>query len=96
MVGAALPVRIALAIVLIAPLGFAMGMPFPAGLEAIQEDGQQAVAWAWAANGSASVAGSALAMLGAISFGYSSVLMLGAGCYALAALVRPKAGQASA
>ena len=45
-----------------------------------------AVPWMWAINGSASVAGSALAIIIAMSFGYRWSLLFGVSCYAAAAL----------
>src|SRR6202044_744519 len=76
-VGMGLYPRIAVSAVLLAPLGFVMGMPFPSGLRALatgpvvdvpsgasSED--NAVEWAWAMNAAASVLGSVLAMVIAI------------------------------
>ncbi|HZU43996.1 MAG TPA: hypothetical protein VE994_15070 [Terriglobales bacterium] len=78
----------------LAPLGFAMGMPFPAGLRMVapasaQEDRVpdpgNAVEWAWAMNAASSVMGSVLAMVIAIHFGLNVTLACGAAAY-LAAL----------
>ena len=44
-----------------------------------------ALAWAWAANGGASVVSTLLATVLALAAGYRAVLWLGAGCYLLAA-----------
>jgi len=78
----------------LAPLGFAMGMPFPAGLRMVAPssrrgdalpDAGNAVEWAWALNASSSVMGSVLAMVIAIHFGLNVTLACGAAAY-LAAL----------
>lgn len=78
--------------VLLIPLGFVMGMPFPTGLRALaaaaasQFPGAQdnAIEWAWAMNAAASVLGSVLAMVIAIQFGLTAALACGAGAYLLA------------
>jgi hypothetical protein len=68
---------------LIIPLGFAMGMPFPSGLrmlgEARGED--NLIEWAWAMNAASSVLGSVLSMTLAIQFGLGVTLICGALAY---------------
>jgi len=79
--------------VLLIPLGFVMGMPFPTGLRVLAASPapefpaspDNAVEWAWAMNAAASVLGSVLAMVIAIQFGLTVTLACGAGAY-LAAL----------
>jgi spermidine synthase len=66
---------------LLVPLGFAMGMPFPTGLRALNEN---AVEWAWAMNAGSSVLGSVLAMVIAIQFGLNVTLACGALAYLVA------------
>lgn len=63
------------------------GVMFPIGLRIAERHfGNAAVPWMWAINGSASVAGSALAIIIAMSFGYRWSLLFGVLCYAAAAL----------
>lgn len=69
------------------PLGFVMGIPFPGGLRVAHQADPQGVAAFWGANAVASVLGSALAMTLAINVGFSAALLLGAGLYALAAVM---------
>ncbi len=69
------------------PLGFVMGMPFPGGLRVAHEADPQGVAAFWGANAAASVLGSAVAMTLAMDSGFAAVLLLGAGLYALAAVM---------
>ncbi len=83
---AALPLRAALAVLLIAPPAVLMGMPFPAGVRALVGERPGALAWAWAANGFASVIAASLATLLAIEIGFRFVLACGALCYSIAAL----------
>jgi len=86
--------------VLLIPLGFVMGMPFPTGLRAFaalpapefpagQGASDNAVEWAWAMNAAASVLGSVLAMVIAIQFGLTVTLACGAAAYLLALLLMP-------
>jgi hypothetical protein len=85
--------------VLLIPLGFLMGMPFPTGLRALAASpvpdlanamtDDNAVEWAWAMNAAASVLGSVLAMVIAIQFGLTVTLACGIAAYLLALLVLP-------
>ncbi len=61
---------------IIAPLGFLMGMPFPLGIRITKKISPDMIPWAWAVNGCASVAGSILVIIIALSCGFSTVLML--------------------
>lgn len=78
--------RIFATTVLISPLGFFMGMPFPQGLEHIGEINPTLIPWAWGINGLASVISPVLATLLAIHFGFTAVIAVAAGLYVLAAL----------
>jgi hypothetical protein len=62
-------------------------MFMPIGLGEISQLGEYPrhyVAWGWAVNGFATVVGSALATILAMTFGFEWVLFLGLICYALA------------
>jgi spermidine synthase len=71
----------------LAPLSFAMGLPFPGGLAWLNEDAPSLIPWAWAINGCASVIASVLAAIFALSWGFTVVMLMGAAAYALAGLV---------
>jgi hypothetical protein len=99
-VGLGLYSRIVVSGLLLAPLGFVMGMPFPTGLRALAAGpvvdvpsgatgADNAVEWAWAMNAAASVLGSVLAMVIAIQFGLTVTLACGVGAYLLALLLLP-------
>ena len=81
--------KIMLSILLIAPLAFAMGMPFPLGLARTAEGAPSLVPWAWGVNGCASVVAAILATMLAIHFGFGAVVVLAALLYALAAAALP-------
>lgn len=84
--------RFLTAVIGLAPLAILMGLPFPLGLAWLERDAPGLVAWAWAVNGCASVIASVLAAILALSYGFTFVLMLGAGAYSLAVLVLPGQG----
>jgi hypothetical protein len=100
LVGMSFDYRLLVSGVLLIPLGFVMGMPFPTGLRALaaspapefpsgQGASDNAVEWAWAMNAAASVMGSVLAMVIAIQFGLTITLACGAAAYLLALLTMP-------
>jgi hypothetical protein len=88
--------RLILTIAVLAPIGFLMGVPFPAGIRwltdtldrrttkalVVKSAGVFQIPWIWAANGASSVIASILAALLALSLGFNWVLRLGALCYA--------------
>jgi hypothetical protein len=95
LVGLPLIVKFLISGILLVPLGFAMGMPFPTGLRALasfpapefpsgENSQNSAVEWAWAMNAASSVLGSVLAMVIAIQFGLNVTLACGAVAYLLA------------
>jgi hypothetical protein len=77
--------RVAASFPLLAPIGILMGFPFPAGIRRLGQIAPEAIPWAWAVNGCASVISSILAALLAVILGFSGVLVLAAALYALAA-----------
>ena len=81
--GVALPfaVKVLISVLLISPVGFAMGMPFPTGLTLLEKVMPASVRWAWAVNAASSVMGSAAAMFLAIYLGLQMTLILGGLCY---------------
>ena len=83
-------IRIVVSIVLIAPLAFFMGMPFPLGLARLAANAPAFVPWAWGINGFASVVAAVLATLLAIELGFSAVLLIALVLYGVAALLLEK------
>lgn len=86
--GQHLAVRLVAATALLAPLAFAMGLPFPLGLAAVAQQSPDLVPWAWAINGATSVVAAAAAPLLAATIGFHG-LVGGAIC---AYLLLPLAG----
>ena len=77
--------RLALSVALLAPLGAAMGVPFPRAIRTLGGQAPALVPWAWAVNGSASVVSAILATVLALSFGFTWVMLGGAAAYLAAA-----------
>lgn len=80
-----LAARVALGLLSIAPLAFAMGMPFPLGLARLARAAPAFVPWAWGINGCASVIAAIAALLLAIELGLTATLLIALALYALAA-----------
>jgi hypothetical protein len=78
---ASLPVRIAMTVLMQFPLGVALGMYFPTGLELLRRMEPRLIPWAWAVNGVASVAATVLAVILAMEIGFSNVSLVAAGAY---------------
>ena len=73
--------RTAIAVLLIAPLGFVLGMPFPLGLRLAIERSSALGSWAWGVNGFFTVIGTVLALMLGMMIGFRMVLMLACACY---------------
>ena len=69
---------------LLLPIGFFMGMAFPAGMSAAGARFPGMAPWFWGVNGAASVCASVLATAIALSLGISAAFWAGFGCYVLA------------
>ncbi len=83
-----LPARIGTAMAVIFPLFFAMGMPFPLGLQvAERRSGPSMIPLAWGVNGVTAVIGSAGGIALAILWGFDTVLAAGGLVYLAIALL---------
>ena len=78
--------RIIVAVLLIAPLGLAMGMPFPRGLRETGNGSLPAPPFYWGLNGIMSVIGSVTTVFVALMAGFQAALLMGGAAYLLAAL----------
>lgn len=86
--------KIAVSVLLILPLGFLMGMPFPLGLQRISTLSPALIPWAWGVNGFASVISASLATLIAIHGGFNVLILTAVALYLIAALCLPVAADA--
>jgi len=81
-------VKVIASMLLIAPLAFCMGMPFPIGLARVSTKAMDMVPWAWGINGCASLISAILATLLAIHFGFSMVIISAVLLYLIAAVAK--------
>jgi len=79
--------RIGVVLLFLAPLGLALGMPFPSGLRVLRANAPDLIPWAWAVNGFLSVFSSIFCIALSMLLGFTQVLWLAAGVYALGFLV---------
>jgi spermidine synthase len=73
--GSLLPVRVIIASAVLIPLGLMMGMFFPSGIQIVRRANVAFVPWAWGINGCASVVGTVLAVIMAMSYGFRFVTL---------------------
>ncbi|OYT54756.1 MAG: hypothetical protein B6U72_01425 [Candidatus Altiarchaeales archaeon ex4484_2] len=73
--------RVFISFILLFPLGFVLGMPFPLAVRIADKINKRLVPWGWCSNLSASVLGPVLAATIALYFGFTSVFMLAAISY---------------
>ncbi|MBI4564235.1 MAG: hypothetical protein HY716_06040 [Planctomycetes bacterium] len=81
-----LSARIAVAVGVVAPLGFAMGMPFPKGLRMTGRGVWPAPPFYWGLNGLLSVVGSVATITVSVTAGFRIAMIAGSLCYGLAAV----------
>lgn len=73
--------RILIALLLVAPLGFVLGIPFPLGLRLAVRQSSALGAWAWGVNGFFTVLGTVLALTLGMIAGFRVVLLVACLCY---------------
>ncbi len=83
LMGLSLTGRAAAAVVLVAPLGILLGVPFPAGLRFLDQARPELKPWAWGINACATVVGTTTCMLIVTSVGFRAALATAAGVYLL-------------
>ncbi len=79
-------VRTVFSVILLFPLGFFMGIPFPTGIGILTDSSDQSIPWMWGVNGAMSVLGSVLATALGIMWGFTYAMVLGALAYLIALL----------
>jgi hypothetical protein len=82
LMGLNLTARVLTSIIVLVPLGFLMGIPFPLGIRWLKEKNlENHIPWMWGINGASSVLGSVMTIVVATSFGFTESLLIGASCY---------------
>lgn len=84
--GQPLVLRVLASFILLAVLGFFMGIPFPTGLGYIKSYRPTFVPWAWGLNATASVSATLFGLLVALHWGLNVVFVTSAALYCFAAL----------
>jgi hypothetical protein len=77
------PWRVAIAVTAQLPVGLTLGMFMPLGVACLTRDQPRMVPWAWGVNGIGSVAGTTLAVVIAMAFGFQVVALIAAALYAV-------------
>ncbi len=82
-------VRMVIAVLSLAPVGFFMGMPFPLGLQVLGDRKDAFMPWALAVNGSVSVFAAVLTNILSMHLGFWVVAVIAICCYSLALVSFP-------
>jgi hypothetical protein len=85
--GERLGVRITVVSLMMAPLGFGLGLPFPLGLRALRGSPPGSIGWAWTANAIFTALGGVGSAICALYFGLQRTLWVGLAIYLAAALL---------
>jgi len=81
------PATLGSILLITAPLGFVMGVPFSSSIKLLRELDRKDIPLAWGINGIMSVLGSVLSVVVAMQFGFSIAFLVGALCYMVVAIV---------
>lgn len=84
--GSGMVIRVLIAVLLIFPIGFLVGIPFPVGISLIREDEIRYIPLAWAINGFFSVIGTVITMILAMILGFKIVFVI-SGVFYLTAMI---------
>lgn len=79
-------IKVLISVIVIGPMAFLMGVPFPYGMKRIPADNRYLIAYSWGINGFFSVIGSILVVMLSMSYGFKAVFAI-AGVIYLAAFV---------
>ncbi len=79
--GASLPLRIGLTMMMLAPFGLVLGFFFPLGIRRIEAIDRELVPWAWAINGCSTVVGTVAAVMLAMAYGFDVVAFVALAIY---------------
>jgi len=76
--------RLIASVILIFPLAFFLGMPFPLGILTIEDKPEGTVAWAWALNGLFTVTGGIFCAIFSVYYGFIATMSVAVGVYIIA------------
>jgi hypothetical protein len=78
-----LPVRIAISLAAIMPVGFLMGFAFPTGMTLVERVDREPTPWFWGINGATGVLASVVAVILGMAIGINVTMLLAGICYLL-------------
>ena len=73
--------RMLVAVVMLVPIGIALGIPMPTGMRILSARAPQMLPWAWGMNGALSVLGATLAIFIAMNWGFRITLVTASATY---------------
>ena len=76
--------RIVVSALMIFPLGFSLGMPFPLGILWLEKQAQGAITWAWALNALFTVVGGLASVILSVLLGFRMTMLIALTTYLLA------------
>jgi hypothetical protein len=76
LIGHSLPIKITFVILATLPVGMLMGIPFPLGISLLGKHAPELIPWAWAVNGCASVLATVVAIMIALTSGFTTVIII--------------------
>ncbi len=83
-----LVVKLFLAFLLIGPVSFLMGFPFPHGVRILTAINKEQIPWAWGINGTFSVISTVLAVIIAVELGFTWVMIFASAAYFLPVIAK--------
>jgi hypothetical protein len=96
LMGVPIQLKVLLSVLLLAPIGIALGMPYPLGIMVLRRAGEGLVPWAWGLNGALSVVASVFAIFISSRVGFTVTMVTGCATYGVALLCMLLAGRAAA
>jgi hypothetical protein len=84
------PIRVLVCFLMIFPLGFFLGMPFPLGILGLETKPKGAIAWAWGINGLFTVIGGLSSVILSLIFGFRISLSIALLLYLVAFALFPR------
>ena len=84
LLSAPLGTRLVATAIMVFPISFFMGMPFPLGVLAVQDLSRAAVAWGWGMNGLFTVIGGLGSVVVSLNYGFRAALIVGLVIYGVA------------
>jgi hypothetical protein len=86
LIGLPIFLRCIIAVTLLAPLGLLLGFPFPLGIRLLGLGGEDLIPYAYGLNGAFSVLGSVVALILALTYGFTFNVFIAVALYLLAAV----------